>query len=76
MMGVLGCSRHFINAILVIKAMPSYDYLVVWPSLLDACRKRGNVEFGRLAFDQEALQLDTTCVVVYVVLMSNLFSIS
>jgi pentatricopeptide repeat protein len=72
MMGVLGCAGLFNNAISVIKAMPTSNYPGVWRALLGACRKWGNVELGKLAFDQ-ALQLDTACAVVYV-LMANIFA--
>ena len=67
-----GCGGHFDKVMSVIKAMPSSDYPAVWRALLGACRKWGNVELGRLAFDQ-ALQLDTTCAAVYV-LMANIFA--
>ena len=68
-----GSAGHFDKAIAVMKAMPcSCDSVHIWLALLVSCKKWGNVKLGALAFDQ-ALQLDTTCAVVYV-LMANIFA--
>ena len=55
----------------MIKAMPFFEYSAIWISLLGACRKWGNVELGRLSFDQ-AIQLDNSGAAAYV-LMADIF---
>ena len=53
----LGRAGHFEKAMLVIETMLTSDYPPLWGALLGACRKWGNVELGRLAFNN-AIQLD------------------
>jgi pentatricopeptide repeat protein len=48
------------------------DEAVLWIALLGACRKWGNVELGKLAFEL-AVQLDKSCAGAYV-LMASLFA--
>jgi pentatricopeptide repeat protein len=72
MVVIFGFSGRFDMAMQVIRAMPSSDYPAVWLALLGGCRKWGNVKLGILAFDQ-AVQLDDTCAVVYV-LMAEIFA--
>ena len=48
---------HMYSAMAIIKKMPLHPGIMIWHSLLGACRKWGNVALGRYAFD-EAVQLD------------------
>ena len=48
---------HMYSAMAIIKKMPLHPGIMIWHSLLGACRKCGNVALGRYAFD-EAVQLD------------------
>ena len=72
MVVAFGCSGHFDKAISVINAMPCAQFAAVWIALLGGCRKWGNVELARVAFDQ-ALQLEYNCGAAYV-LMANIFA--
>ena len=47
----------FDKAMAVIKKMPSCDYPVVWGALIDACKKLGNANLAKFAFEQ-VVQLD------------------
>jgi pentatricopeptide repeat protein len=67
-----GCAGYFDEAVSVIKAMPSSDFPEIWLVLLSVCAKWGNVELGRLAFDQ-LVQLDRGSGAAYV-LMANVFA--
>jgi pentatricopeptide repeat protein len=70
MVVVFGCLGQFDKALSVIKAMPSLDDPSLWLALLNACKKWGNVEVGKLAFDQ-AIQLEKNLSAAYV-LMANM----
>jgi pentatricopeptide repeat protein len=72
MVSVFGCVGNFDRALSMIKVMPSSDDIAVWLALLGACKKWGNVELGRLVFNQ-ALQLDDTCSAAYA-LMASVFA--
>ena len=61
----------FDMALSVIKTMPSSHYPPVWVALLSACRKWGNLELGRLAFDQ-VVQIDDNLAEAYV-FMANIY---
>jgi hypothetical protein len=74
MIMAFGYAGLFENALSTIKGMPFSDDPVIWLALLGACRKWGNVELGKLAFDQ-AIQLDGTCSAAYVI-MINLFTLA
>ncbi|KAI5064473.1 hypothetical protein GOP47_0021143 [Adiantum capillus-veneris] len=54
---------HFEKVVMVIKEMPSTDNLTAWSALLAACRKSGTIQFGELAFDHAAVQLDEKSVI-------------
>jgi pentatricopeptide repeat protein len=80
MVVVFGFKGQFDNAISVIKAMPSPasrpdedEDPSVWLALLNACKKWGNVELGRSAFDQ-TMQLNQGCAAAYV-FMANIFTV-
>ena len=64
MVAIFGCVGHFSKAMSLMQYTPSLDNMVLWITLLGACKKWGNVELGTLVFDQ-VLQLDnrfaTTC---------------
>jgi pentatricopeptide repeat protein len=62
---------QFENALVVIKNLPLFDCIHVWNALLSACRSWGNVELGRLAFEQ-AIQLDDSNLAAYI-LMINIY---
>ena len=53
MIVALGCVRQFDKAISVIKMIQLSDYSSVWPAVLGACSKWGNVNLGSLAFASE-----------------------
>jgi pentatricopeptide repeat protein len=72
MVTMLGSGGHFEKAIAVINAMPSCDDPEIWLVLLGACRKWGNVELGKLAFDH-VVRADDACGAAYV-LMANVFA--
>ena len=55
---------HMYSAMAIIKKMPLHPGIMIWHSLLGACRKCGNVALGRYAFD-EAVQLDEEDDVAY-----------
>ena len=74
MVVVFGCLGQFDKAMSVIKAMPSSDDPSLWLALLNACRKWGNLEVGKLAFDQ-TIQLDKNLAAAYV-LMANMYAIT
>ncbi|MCO5579650.1 hypothetical protein L7F22_033507 [Adiantum nelumboides] len=71
MIDLFGRGRLFDKAMRVIRMMPSPDYPPVWSALLGACRKWGNLQLGRLAF-QRAIQLDQSDGAAYA-LMSNIY---
>jgi pentatricopeptide repeat protein len=48
----LGLAGRFGEAMSAIETMPSSDYPPLWLALLSACRRWGNVELARLAFDR------------------------
>ena len=72
MVVVFGYAGRFDKAISVIRTMPSPDDPSVWVALLSACRKRGNVKLGKLAFEQ-AIELDSSYCAAYV-LMANTYA--
>ena len=72
MIDLFGRSGHFDEAVEAIKRMPTLDYLPMWSSLLGSCKKWGNVEVGKLAFDH-CVQLDEHHVAGYVN-MRNIFA--
>ena len=47
-----GHAGHFDKAMSMIRTMPSSDYPPLWLALLSVCKRWGNVELGRFAFDQ------------------------
>jgi hypothetical protein len=52
-------------AVSVIKTMPCAGYSTVWLALLSACKRWGNVELGRLVFNQ-VVELDDNHAAAYV----------
>ena len=72
MVTILAHAGLFNEAISVIQVMPSLEFPEVWLALLGACRKWGNMNLGRLAFDQ-VIQLDTRVASAYT-LMANIFT--
>jgi pentatricopeptide repeat protein len=61
---------NFDKAVFMIQTMPATrDFCPIWHALLGGCRKWGNVELGRLAFDH-VLWLDNTCAAAYVQMSS------
>ncbi|XP_024526917.1 pentatricopeptide repeat-containing protein At1g11290, chloroplastic-like [Selaginella moellendorffii] len=68
---VLGRANHLDEAVAVVNAMPFEANAMTWKTLLGACRKWKNVEFGRLAFES-LLELDEKDVAAYV-LMANIY---
>ena len=50
MVSVFGCAGHFEKAMLVIEMMPSSSSPAVWLALLDACKKWGTTELGKMVF--------------------------
>ncbi|KAI5070801.1 hypothetical protein GOP47_0015144 [Adiantum capillus-veneris] len=60
------------EAAALIKQMPLPSNLVMWSCMLDSCRKWGNVELGRWAFDQAICvrELDSSPFI----LMSNIYT--
>ena len=71
MVVIFGSAGDFDMALSVIKTMPSSHYPPVWVALLSACRKWGNLELGRLAFDQ-VVQIDDNLAEAYV-FMANIY---
>jgi pentatricopeptide repeat protein len=65
----IGC---FDKAMEMIKKMPSCDYLPLWHALLSACSKWGNVELGKLAFEN-ALKIDINDALAYA-LMETIYA--
>jgi pentatricopeptide repeat protein len=57
----LGLAGRFGEAMSVIEAMPSSDYPPLWLALLSVCRRWGNIELARLAFDR-LVQMRHSCV--------------
>jgi pentatricopeptide repeat protein len=72
MIVVFGYGGQFDKAMSVIELMQSSNFPTVWLALLGACRRWGNVELGKLAFDQ-VIQLDDSNSAAYV-LMASLFA--
>ena len=62
---------HIDKAIGMTKKMPFHPGIVVWHTILGACRKWGNIELGRYAFER-AIQLDEKDVSVYIC-MCNIY---
>eukprot|EP00250_Pteridium_aquilinum_P024976 c29930_g1_i1 orf=2-307(+) len=69
---LLGRGGNLDKAVEVIMKMPFCPNLVVWNTMLSACKSWGNVKLGRQAF-QNALYLDDNDSAAYV-LMSHLFA--
>ncbi|KAH7276434.1 hypothetical protein KP509_39G007300 [Ceratopteris richardii] len=59
------------KAIFMIEKMPFHPSLVIWHAVLAACRRWGDVDFGKDAFDH-AVDLDCEDVSIYV-LMYNIY---
>ncbi|KAI5066600.1 hypothetical protein GOP47_0019224 [Adiantum capillus-veneris] len=72
MIDLFGRAGDFDKAMKVIKEMPSSDYWPVWSALLGACRKWGNVNLGRMAFEH-AIQVDKREAAAYVC-MANIYA--
>ena len=68
---LLGRAGHIDKAIGMTKKMPFHPGIVVWHTILGACRKWSNIELGRYAFER-AIQLDDKDVSVYVC-MCNIY---
>jgi pentatricopeptide repeat protein len=68
-LGRAGCIDHVLY---IIDRMPFHPDNVIWLTLLGACKKWGNVEHGRLAFDH-AIRLKAKDVAAYVC-MSNIYA--
>lgn len=52
---LLSCEGHLDEAVAMIDKVASFPNLAGWRSVLEACRKWGNVQMGKLAFDQTIL---------------------
>jgi len=63
---------HLGKAVALIQEIPSSDYFEVWSALLGACRKWGEVDVGRWAFEH-AIQVDKSDASTDV-LMSNIYA--
>jgi pentatricopeptide repeat protein len=72
MIDLLGRAGHLQKAVSMIQRMPMQPDLVVLHTLLGACRKWGEVEFGRLAFEH-ALRIDRKSEATYMY-MFNIYS--
>ena len=72
MVDLLGRAGRFDEVIFVLKGMPVDADILLWHTVLAACRKWGNIELGRLAF-QHASRLHETDAAIYV-LMSNVYA--
>lgn len=72
MVDLLGRSGQLDKAMELVKSMPFEPDSAVWECLLGACRKWGDVELGRRAFEW-AVMLNTHDAVPYV-LMSNIYA--
>ncbi|KAI5062664.1 hypothetical protein GOP47_0023203 [Adiantum capillus-veneris] len=72
MVGLFGSAGYFEQAMKEIKKMPSSGFLPAWHTLLAACRKWGNVNHGRVAFEH-AVGLDKKSAVAYVC-MSDIYA--
>lgn len=74
MVDLLGRAGEVDKAMAMVQAMPFQPDGAVWETVLGACKKWGNVELGRLAFEC-ALKLDRNDAAAYV-LMSNIYAAS
>ena len=72
MIDLLGRAGHLGKAVSMIQRLPMQPDLVVLHTVLLACRKWGNVEFGRLVFEH-ALRLDKKAEATYMY-MFNIYS--
>ncbi|KAH7436565.1 hypothetical protein KP509_05G026100 [Ceratopteris richardii] len=72
MVDLFGRAGHLDKAVAVIQRMPSTDYPSVWSALLGSCRKWGDVDLGRWAFDH-AIQVDGNDSAAYVC-MANIYA--
>ena len=72
MVVIFGYTGCFHKAMSVIKTMPSSNDSSVWTALLNACRKWGNVNLGKLAFDQ-VIQMNGNLASAYVI-MANIYA--
>ncbi|KAI5079168.1 hypothetical protein GOP47_0006839 [Adiantum capillus-veneris] len=68
---LLGRAGHFDKAMSVIQRMPSSNFVAVWYAVMGACRKWGNVNVGRWAFDH-AVQIDKSNIAAHIS-MINLY---
>ena len=72
MVDLFGRAGHFEKAVKVMKTMLNCGSLPMWLSLLGACKKWSNLQFGKEAF-RNALQLDAIDSAAYVC-MYNMYS--
>lgn len=71
MIDLLGRAGHIVKALSMIKKMPMQPDLVVWHTVLGACRKWYNVNLGRVAFEH-AVRLDERVAATYL-FMFNIY---
>lgn len=67
MVDLFGRAGHLDKAARIIQEMPFYDYAAVLSTLLGACRKWGDVNVGRWAFEQ-AINIDKRDGSTYVIM--------
>jgi pentatricopeptide repeat protein len=72
MVDLLGRAGHIETALLMIRRMPLHPGIVAWHAVLGACRKWGDIEIGREAFDH-AMGLDESSTAAHLC-MINIFS--
>lgn len=66
---LLGRAGHLEKAVVMITKMPLHPDIVVWHTVLGACRNWGNVVLGRHAFDH-ALEFDAKTAALYLCMCS------
>ena len=69
MIDVLGRTGHLIDAIQFIETIPISVDLLGWTSLLTNCKVYGNVEIGRICF-QQLMQLNPNNIPAFNIMMS------
>eukprot|EP00250_Pteridium_aquilinum_P002431 c12646_g1_i1 orf=3-239(+) len=72
MVDLLGRVGHVDKAVAMIWRMPMHPDIMSWQKVLGACRKWGDVELGRHAFEH-AVRLDERGTAAYVC-MSNIYA--
>jgi pentatricopeptide repeat protein len=73
MIASLGHGGEFEKTISMIELMPCSHHLGIWIALLGMCRRWGNAELGRLAFDR-AIQIKHSCGTAYILMADILTS--